>query len=250
MKCKENQKYLDAYVDGELEPSRMIEVEAHLESCDGCQSLVLVKRRLIAELSGFRNIQAPDNLRKRIENLRGGRHRLRNWIAVAVPLAAAASFLLIMLNGTRSAPNDEKAAEVVSDLVARHSIELPMEVKGPDPVQAASWFRGKVDFPVRAPSLNVQQASFEGARLSNVREHQAAHMTYNVEGHRVTLMIFHRQNTLLDGGRHVRIDNRDILLGRRNGFNVAVLLDGDMAYALSSDLSQDRLLNVVRQMKI
>lgn len=250
MKCKENQKYLDAYVDGELDPSRMLEVETHLESCDGCQSLVLVKRRLIHELSGYSEVRAPDHLRKKVENLRGGQHRFRNWMAVTVPLAAAASFLVIVLNVGMSAPDDEQAAEVVSDVVARHSGELPMEVTGPDPAQAASWFRGKVDFPVRAPSLNVHQASFEGARVSNVREHQAAHMIYNVEGHRVTLMIFNRQNTLLDGGRHVRVDNKDILLGRRNGFNVAVLLDGDMAYALSSDLSQERLLTLVRQMKI
>ncbi len=123
-----------------------------------------------------------------------------------------------------------------------------MEVKGPNPAAAASWFRGKVDFPVRAPGLSLEKASFEGARLSHVREHQAAHMTYSVDGHRVTLMIFNRRATLLRGGRRVQVDGRDVLLGRRNGFNVAVLLDGDMAYALSSDLPQDRLLALTRNL--
>jgi anti-sigma factor RsiW len=251
MNCKENQKYLDAYVDGELEPNHMLEVESHLENCDSCQSLVLVKRRLVSELAEFGNIKAPEHLRKKVERLRGHGHRFRNWtIAAALPLAAAASLLIAFNLQGNTAPQEEQLAEVVNDVVARHAGALPMEVNGPDATQAASWFRGKVDFPVRAPSLNLQQASFEGARLSNVREHQAAHMTYNVEGHRVTLMIFNRQNTDLDAGRHVKVDNKDVVLGQRNGFNVAVLLDGDMAYALSSDLSQDRLLKLIRQMKM
>lgn len=251
MNCKENRKYLDAYVDGELEPSSMLEVESHLETCDGCRALVLVKRKMTAELSALRNVRAPEHLRKKIERLRGRDHSFRNrLIATTIPLAAAASFLVVMLNINTTAPAEERLAEVVGDVVARHAGALPMEVKGPDPVQAASWFRGKVDFPVHAPKLNVKQASFEGARLSNVREHQAAHMTYNVEGHRVTLMIFNRQNTVLSGGRHVKVDGKDVILGQRNGFNVAVLVNGDMAYALSSDLPSRKLLSLVRQLKI
>ena len=250
MNCKENRKYLDAYVDGELEPSRMLEVESHLERCDTCQSLVLVKRRMIAELSSMRDVKAPEHLRRRVEMMRGGRGRVRKWVMAAVPVAAAASFALVMLQTAGSDVGEELVDAVVDDVVARHSTALPMEVTGPDPAAAASWFQGKVDFPVRAPRLNVQQASFEGARLSNVRAHQAAHMSYNVEGHRVTVMIFNRRNTVLEGGRQVRIGGRDVILGRRNGYNVAVLLDGDMAYALSSDLSQERLLSLVSKMKI
>jgi anti-sigma factor RsiW len=250
MNCKENHKYLDAYLDGELEPSLMLEVDTHLEKCDGCQSLVIVKRRLISALLEMGTIKAPDHLKRRIEFMRGGGNRFRNRIiAAAVPVAAAASFLVIFAVN-RAPAGEEQLAQVVDDVVARHSVELPMEIKGPDASQAASWFRGKVDFPVHAPSLNIQQASFEGARLSNVREHQAAHMAYNVEGHRVTLMIFNRQNSLFDGGRHVQVDGKEVVLGQRNGFNVAVVLEGDMAYALSSDLSQDRLLTLARQMKI
>ncbi len=250
MICKENRKYLDAYVDGELEPSRMLEVETHLEGCDGCQSLVLVKRRLISELSGLLDVKAPELLRKRVGRMSVGRPRYLVWAAAAVPMAAAASFLIVMLSMRGGIPADEQAREVVSDVVARHAVGLPMEVKSTDPAQAASWFRGKVDFPVSAASLNLKQASFEGARLSNVREHQAAHMTYLVDGRRVTLMIFNRQNTVLDGGRHVKVGNRDVLVGRRNGYNVAVVLNGDMAYALSSDLPRERLLKLVQELKI
>jgi anti-sigma factor RsiW len=121
-----------------------------------------------------------------------------------------------------------------------------MEVEGADPSVAASWFRGKVDFPVRVPRLDLQNASFDGARLSHVRDHQAAHMVYTVDGHRVTLMIFSTDDIAIRGGDLVHVEGRDVVLGRRKGFNVAVMLDGDMAYAFSSDLPRGRLLDIVR----
>ena len=249
MNCRQEKKYLDAYIDGELEPGLMLDIDRHLETCEGCQSLVLVKRKLKDEIATLGEIKAPEDLRLRIANLSSQRRRTRRFVAAAaLPLAAAAS-LLVVLGTPFGDTAEDPLANVVDDVVSRHAHALPMEVEG-DPGQAASWFRGKVDFPVRAPSLNLQKASFQGARLSNVREHQAAHMTYIVDGHRVTLMIFNRKNTVLSGGRHVQVGGKDVLLGRRNGFNVAVVLDGDMAYALSSDLPRDRLLSLTRHIGI
>ena len=246
MNCKEVRKYLDAYVDGELEAGLMLDVDSHLAGCGSCGSQVLVKRQLKSELRDLGRVTAPDHLRKQILGMAGRRRVTRMIVALSAgPLAAAAALVVALALPESSEQPEEPLAAVVDDVVQRHTRQLPMEVEGPDPVRAASWFRGKVDFPVRAPVLNLKQASFQGARLSNVRAHQAAHMTYNVDGHRVTLMIFNPHTALLRGGQHIKVGRRDVLLGRRNGFNVAVFFDGDMAYALSSDLSQDRLLKLV-----
>lgn len=246
MNCKEARKFLDAYTDGELAPSLMLNVDNHLDACESCGALSVVNRRLKDELGKLGEAKAPDHLRAKVTQLRDGRYNVRRIVfATALPLAAAASLLMVFASPLSTEP-DEQLSKVVEDVVARHTGELPMEVTSQDPAAASTWFRGKVDFPVRAPSLNLQKASFQGARVSNVREHQAAHMTYIVDGHRVTLMIFNRESSHLSGGRPVTVGNRNVLLGRRHGFNVAVLLDGDMAYALSSDLPQDRLLSLVK----
>ncbi|MCP4599511.1 MAG: hypothetical protein GY847_03060 [Proteobacteria bacterium] len=245
MSCNEVKKYLDAYMDGELETGIMLEVDNHLEACEGCRAVIVVKRKLKNELLNLGRIRAPEQLQKNILNSTQRRRRTRMVAVIAAGPLAAAAALVLMFALPENDPVKEPLAAVVEDVVERHVRELPMEVQGPDPVQAASWFRGKVDFPVRAPALDLKRASFEGARLSNVRAHQAAHMTYNLDGHRVTLMIFNPHTALLRGGQHIKVGRRDVLLGRRNGFNVAVFFDGDMAYALSSDLSQDRLLKLV-----
>lgn len=245
MNCKEARKFLDAYGDGELAPSSMIDVENHIESCESCGAVSILNQRLKKELNRLGDVKAPEHLRLKIEAMRKEKSNVTRLILIAaVPLAAAASLLMILASPFSSGPK-EQLDQVVHDVVARHAGELPMEVTGPDPIEAASWFRGKVDFPVKAPNLNLKKASFQGARLSNVRAHQAAHMTYNVDGHRVTLMIFNRQRSQFSGGRRIKVADKDVLMGRQNGFNVAVLLDGDMAYALSSDLPQDRLISLI-----
>jgi hypothetical protein len=73
-------------------------------------------------------------------------------------------------------------------------------------------------------------------------------MTYAVDGHRVSLIIFNPQQVDISGGKMVQLDGRQALVGRRNGFNVVILLDNDMAYALSSDLPSDRLLQLARNL--
>jgi anti-sigma factor RsiW len=254
MNCAETRKYLDAFVDGELDPGLILEVESHLDGCASCAALAGLKRRIKAELfaAGAR-IAAPERLRARIGSLpaRRGNRRLIG-AAVAVPLAAAAAAALaIAINvGRAPAPPEEPLAQVVNDVVERHARDLPLEVRSADPAAATSWFRGKVDFPVRAPKLKLAGASFEGARLSNVQSAQAAHMAYTVDGHRVTLMIFPVERLQARGGTVVRAGGREVLLGRRNGYNVAVTVDGDMAYAVSSDLPRERLVTLLTDMSI
>jgi len=245
MNCEETRSYIDTFVDGELDPALMIGVEGHLRGCETCHARSRLADRSRQALRDLPREAASDLLRRKVERIVDGSHqRRRRLLFAAAPLAAAAGLLIaVALPGLGG--GDEALAAVVDDVVERHVRELPMEVSTDDPQQASSWFRGKVDFPVRAPSFRMQQASFRGARLSNVRADPAAHMSYDVDSHRVSLMIFHpRSPVRLEGGQLVEVGGRQVLVGRRNGYNVAVLLEGDMAYALSSDLPRGRLLEL------
>jgi len=248
MSCRETRKYLGAYVDGELAAEQMLAVEAHVDDCETCAARVELERALKRELAALGDVRAPERLRRRVERI-SSRRRARRILAVAaVPAAAAAALVLALGVGAGDAGRADPLAAVVEDVVQRHSRDLPMEVRGPDPATAATWFCGKVDFPVRAPRLAIENASFEGARLSNVQSHQAAHMLYTVDGHRVTLMIFSADRIDLRGGERVRAGGREVTVGRRRGYNVAVLVEGDMAYALSSDLPAARLAGLFAQL--
>lgn len=249
MSCQEMEKYFDAFVDGELQAGALLELQAHLSGCSSCTAQVGLKRHMKAEIKKLGDVEAPPHLRARVLRLASGRAR-RNRIAAlaALPVAAAAALVLVLSWPTGPVSQTEPLAEVLDDVVQKHSRDLPMEITNRDPAAAAHWFQGKVDFPVRPSSLGLEPASFGGARLSNVRSHQAAHMTYAVDGHRVSLIIFNPQRVDISGGEIVQLDARQALVGRRNGFNVVILLDNDMAYALSSDLPSTRLLQLARNL--
>ena len=254
MNCAEAKKFLDAFVDGELDAGLILGVEAHLDGCATCAGHAGLRRRFKSELAALgAGITAPPSLRARIEAL-PSRRLNRRWIAgaAALPLAAAAAVLIALNVGEAPPPaGDGPLTALVNDVVEHHSRDLPLEVRSADPAAATSWFQGKVDFPVRAPQLKLAGASFEGARLSNVQSQQAAHMAYTVDGHRVTLMIFPVERLApITGGKVVRAGGHDVLLGRHNGYNVAVTVDGDMAYAVSSDLPPQRLVSLLTDMSI
>ena len=57
--------------------------------------------------------------------------------------------------------------------------EMPMDITGSDCGSIASWFRGRLEFPVHAPALGGG-ATCQGGRLVNVGERPAAYLVYRV----------------------------------------------------------------------
>src|SRR5258708_38580777 len=64
MDCNEASRWLDAYIDGELEPERAGHMEAHTRSCHRCAALVDERRRLRDTLTvGAEYHAAPASVR-------------------------------------------------------------------------------------------------------------------------------------------------------------------------------------------
>ena len=249
MECQKSKRLLDVYVDGELDAGTMVELDVHVESCEACRALVVLSRRLKSELRSLSTVRAPDSLARAVEKLARRPRRMKiAAMASLPPLAAAAAVALFLFSQPSSEVSTAGMASLVSDVVERHVGNLPMEVTQSDPNQVAAWFDRKVSFPVRAPALGLRGASLEGGRISNVRDRQAAHINYQFGGHRVSMMIFNPDQLDFSGGQIVRAGERDVWVGRRNGYNVAIVIDNDMAYAISSDLSQKQLVEIAGQL--
>ena len=147
---------------------------------------------------------------------------------------------MIADRGDRLRPIEIKAGATFADDWL-DPMEKWLALAGKDAAEPTLIHGGETDWKVTTPSLalNVGRAPA-----------QAAHMAYTVDGHRVTLMIFPVEHLQIRGGTVVRSGGRDVLLGRHNGYNVAVAVDGDMAYAVSSDLPKERLISLLNDMSI
>ena len=95
MDCRQIEQHLDAFADGEFEPTASVEFDAHLGACDECAQLLRVlnatKQAVHSQLSG---VQAPASLRLKVgrslDRIDGREHPTRQWGTAAAAVAAAA----------------------------------------------------------------------------------------------------------------------------------------------------------------
>jgi anti-sigma factor RsiW len=195
-------------------------------------------------------VQAPEALRRNIqrkiarqrsaENLR----RYASYSAVAAGLAVIATAGYVAKGDGPTAP---RPLEVVMDAVDKHARALPVEVT-PAAGDVDSWFRGKVDFAVRAPVFNSPLAPrLMGARLANVRDRQAAYFVYGGDdpGRRVTLLLFPGSDLDLPGGS----GEAEVMVANEKGYNVAMWRKQGIVYSLVSDLDERDILQLVSQVE-
>jgi anti-sigma factor RsiW len=92
MSCEDNRALLHAYVDGELDLIRSLEIEKHLESCKSCAQSVENQQAMASAMRGSSfYFRPPRELKPRVQAaLRGSRKSIRwSMLAVAAGLLIA-----------------------------------------------------------------------------------------------------------------------------------------------------------------
>lgn len=179
----------------------------------------------------------------------------------AVPAAAAAVALAVLaareggnpvavdvagIDPTSGAIN---GASYLEDVVDRHWRDHPAEISGP-PTQVASWFRGKLEFPVRPMEFARPDVHLVGARISSIRDHEAAAFYYDVHGRRVTVMVFEPQAPIRRVVHQTRVHGRGIYYGQARGYTIPVVEHGGLTYAIAGDLDSRSLLQLAASARV
>lgn len=113
--CNDYAALLDLFVDGELTPAEMADVQAHLDTCPGCRAYVddaLAVRALFPEVEdtvipeGFADsvmaaVAASIPAKKPT--------RKHSWLKAAMPLAACLAVVIVLQNGPVSGGRNTKA---------------------------------------------------------------------------------------------------------------------------------------------
>ncbi|MCA9601689.1 MAG: zf-HC2 domain-containing protein [Polyangiales bacterium] len=279
MKCELFRRHVDAYVDGEVDPSTQIDFERHASECARCQEdLAFVRAAKGHVRMALGGAKAPSHLRARVLSAldsvdadRSGQGAdlgvaiqdegaPRPWIRFlpvkaryAVPLVAVASLVLAVFGAAdvrlgRATGAEQAAMPMFEDVVRLHSASLPPDVTGAQPQKVSSYFRDKVRFPVR-PVFDQGQAELVGARLSNVRDHRAAALYYNVRGNRLTVVVFEAAPSEPLGPR-TRYMGRELYLSQVGGYTVPVVRRGQVTYAFTGDVDRDTLLRLAAAARV
>ncbi len=246
MGCNETQHLLDGYVDGELDLTRTLEIEQHLQTCAECSHAYnnqLALRTAIG--AGSLYFTPPINLQKRIQvSLRkeskskavpGG--RAWRWISIATALAAVLLITLGLVH-VMSVPSadDRLTQDVLSSHVRSLMANHLVDVLSSDQHTVKPWFDGKLDFSPPVVDLAKQGFPLVGGRLDYLDNRPVAALVYQRRKHVINLFLWpSTQNA--DGGTNVVT---------RQGYHLFSWTKAGMTYWAVSDLDTSELQHFVQ----
>lgn len=263
MNCRTTRRHLDAYLDGEVDPTTQIEFEQHFAICAGCQEILDASQRLkSATRAAVSSTKAPAGLEGRIATMLAKAPPSRREPVVrvftlpskyAIPAAAAATLAFMAggwfgpYHGGAATTEQASAMPLFQDVVRLHSTQLPADVSNPQREQLTSWFRDKVEFPVRSADFAGEpDVHLLGARLSNIGSRRAAALYYDVHGHRMTIVAFPGSQPI-SGLRDTsvqRIRGKAIVYQRVGGYTVSTVEHDGVTYAITGDMDTQTLLRL------
>jgi anti-sigma factor RsiW len=191
---------------------------------------------LDAALDRLPQYPAPAALKRRLRARLPEELPRRRWLlpsaAVAVAVAAAVFATL---------PRDNPLVdEAVADHLRTVYREHPIDIEGGGPHQVKPWFTGRLDFALPSLFGGNDEFTLAGGAVGYYLDRKAAVVVYKRALHTISLLVFRA-----DGLRFPRAD-RDLgrvvaHVRRQRGFAVVLWRDGELGYALVSDVQPDDL---------
>ena len=183
--------------------------------------------------------KAPPQLRARLASQLSRsapqpRSPRRWWLPVASAIAGAAVMLLaLQLRGPSSASFVD---EVVNDHLRVVTSSHPVEIESGGIHQVKPWFTGKLDFAPRVAFAGDEEFPLIGGSLGWLRDRPAAVFVWKRRLHTISLLVFRAEGLPFRGQKRLGRLSVDETTDR--GFSVLMFRDGDLGYALVSDVQQ------------
>jgi anti-sigma factor RsiW len=237
MSCHEAKAFIDAYMDGELDLVRSIELERHLNECPDCASFHEARQGVQqAVRDDLLRYQSPDAVKKRVRAAVAAKDRQErrsawSWTSPQWPVAAAsvAAILLIAVLLLRPAANPverEVFDSHVRSLMAGHLTD----VLSTDQHTVKPWFAGKVDFSPPVRDFSAEGFPLVGGRVDYINNHAAAAIVYRRNQHVINALVWPVQAP--DHGFRNSVDN---------GYHAIATVHSGVEVWIVSDLNIDEL---------
>lgn len=246
MTCPKSDAFVHAFVDGELAGLDRDEFERHLRDCAECaRTARLLARFKAAVRVSLPRPAVPQSLRRRLDVALGAAPApAGGWLRLSYPRlvpAAAAAVLLVVI--TVTVRGRSWVMGFAEDSFHR---PVPMDVLGPDCANVASWFQGKLDFPMKTPPFGCG-VKCKGGRLMNVRDRPAAYLVMqSPDGSLMKVLVFDARHEPIETPRRVRVNDREIYYDEAPGVVSAAFRDsGGLGYVVTSDMKQKDFVEVV-----
>lgn len=257
MTCTRTRERLRDLHEGRLSDAERKETTDHLASCAECRRIdeeervvtsllrerlprhaapESLKQRLAAELAAKAPVEAkPASALRR-------RARFVAALAAAAVLAAAA---LVALNGSLgTGSRDAVVEEALNDHLRVLYAEHPIEIESGGIHQVKPWFSGRVDFAPAVAFGGDDDFPLLGGAVSYFVDRKAATFFFKRRLHNISLFVMRAAGLSWPAHPVVHMGRLSATVTSRQGFHVVLFRDGDLGYALVSDVDPAELLRL------
>jgi anti-sigma factor RsiW len=223
---------LDAALDGELDQSTRLQLEAHTASCAACtasrdERLSLIRTLRAADL----RYAAPPALETRVRaalarQAAAPRAPRPSWLqALAIAACAALVSALATFWIVRPTEDPQREAVIASHVAALSHEAGLVAVQSSERHTVKPWFQGKVDFAPTVKDLQSQGYVLIGGRVDHVGARPAAAVVYRIRSHVIDLFVW-----------RARAASEPLAEVRDRGFSIVTWTEGGLRYSAISDV--------------
>jgi anti-sigma factor RsiW len=251
--CEDVRSELFGYQQGRLGLDAADAVRAHLDECRACAHEEAAER-IMTELLERRLPQHPASLalKRRVADgwpVPGRRPRWQRWAPLLVPVCAVAVVLVIAwpvvyyaVTTVREADGTRRMVdEAIADYLRVLSSEHPVEIQSGGIHQVKPWFEGRLDFAPVVSLAGDQDFPLQGGAVGYFIDRKAAVFVYRRRLHAISLFVFRAEGLPWPSTGVKPLGRVRVYSEAARGINTILWRDGDLGYALVSDVDTSEL---------
>jgi anti-sigma factor RsiW len=249
---------LNALVDGELSPEKLVIADEHLAGCPTCTASTLSQSLLkSATTRAGRRYALPQQLRERVlqqaqyavvrkasERRGDGLARTSRigrfgWVPAAAILLVAITVLILQRNAQQTQIATAESVALVTEVADQHIATLaassPPQVISTDRHTVKPWFQGKLPFSFNLPEGLAADAKLDGANLTYIHNQPVAQLLYSIGKHHVSVYVTEARGFQW---------SKD-LVSEHAGFHVMAVRSDDLEVIAVSDVEPYKLSDLL-----
>lgn len=231
---------LAAYLDGELSPGEVLEIERRLKAdpdlrklMDDLTELSKSVRHVVSEttMSAARIGRISDQLAK--VEVRPRRREWQSWNSLAAALLLGVFVGGLSGYGLSKFSTSQGEAPIENEIFASHlrglAASQPFDIASSDRHTVKPWFNGRTSIAPDVPDLNAQGFPLVGGRVDIVAEKPVPTLVYRRRQHVISLTAV------------PATDDKSERSVKREGTRIEQWRSGDLTYFAASDLNAKEL---------
>ncbi len=259
MTCDEARALLLDAQRGRLAADQRGMLEAHLAACEACAHEEAAESILSEALeSRLPQHAAPVALKRRLAaawpiapSPEPAAPWWSHWRRALLPTVAVAALLLVVVPlyyqraGGRTAT---MVTEAVNDHLRLLSSQHPLDIESGGMHQVRPWFEGRLDFAPVVRFLGDDDFPLRGGAVGYYLDRKAAVFMFHRRLHAVTLLVYRADGLPWPTRGLGAIGGVAAQLTTSRGFNAILWREGELGYALVSDVEMPELVRLAERL--